>query len=36
MTNPNLFKLTEKDKLHYKNLIENVDINLKSEILLFI
>ena len=36
MTDPNLFKLTEKDKLHYKNLIENVDINLRSEILYFI
>ena len=33
MNSPKLFQLTEKDKIHYKNLIEKIDISQKNEII---
>tara|TARA_Y100000996_G_scaffold145129_1_gene111650 strand:+ start:247 stop:633 length:387 start_codon:yes stop_codon:yes gene_type:complete len=36
MNDPNLFKLTEKDKIQYKEIIKKIDINLEGEILRFI
>ena len=33
MNSPKLFQLTEKDKNHYKNLIEKIDISQKNEII---
>ena len=36
MNDPNLFKLTENDKIQYRNIIKKIDINLEGEILKFI
>ena len=36
MNDPNLFKLTENDKIQYRNIIKKIDINLEGAILKFI